>query len=75
MTDKEFHNGTEAIPWSERGGLAFPRVAAAAAAAAGSGVMTGVFSVRPAPFRSVLGQATPSREATPHLEVHSFTLW
>lgn len=33
MTDKEFHNGTEAIPWSERGGLAFPRVAGAAAAA------------------------------------------
>lgn len=66
MTDKEFHNGTEAIPSSERGGLVFPTVAATAAAAtAGSGVMTGVFQCVPPPSAACWGRPRPPVKRRP----------
>lgn len=60
MTDKEFHNGTEAIPWSERGGLAFPRVAARRRCRRIRSDDRSFFSAsRPLPQRAGAGHALP----------------
>lgn len=56
MTDKGFHNGTEATPSSERGGFSVPQGRRHRRRIRSDDRSS---SVRPAPFRSVLGQATP----------------
>lgn len=67
MTDKEFHSGTEREGWVSNT-LGRRRHRRRIRSDDPS------FSVCPVPICSVLGQATPTREATTHLEVHSFAL-